>query len=585
MGEKKYSVLVVDDLKNWRDTLTDILEDQFDVKTAKDYEGALSVIQRQTPPFHVVVTDMRLKDEVVDNVDGLRLLEYLKEQGNEVQAIVLTGYGDVETTKRAISHLGAFDYFEKPFNNNEFIERVRTAVEKTENIRIEREAEKKLKQDPIDIFVLMDFDSKYDDTYSLIEEVAGDLDLICKRSDKMPAFGSVMEQVEDCIKRAKIIIADITDKNLNVYFEVGITASKHKPLILIARNEADLSRLLQGDRVILYADSIKGSKELRSQLKEQILYLQSKYKLLQKISALAVKDSCFVVGASTKEGIDTYKSIILPVLDDKLKIDSQYVWDLYKKNITKDITRLIKGNLDSSRIIVVDLSGRDEDVYYLGGYAFGLNRCPVFLLNKNEKVEFDLRAVGKIAYTRDTEDDRNDARIELARTIGSLLHRDKMLEASMLKVKVFINHATEDKPLVRKLYSELKKYSWIDPWIDEDRLLPGQELELEIDKAMKEVDAVLVCISSTSVKKKGYVQAEIRKAEEQQRLRPPGVIYMIPVLLEPCKGQVPPNLQKLLWVDITEPGKINKIIESLETLRYLNSNNMQTVSNHQQFSS
>jgi hypothetical protein len=84
---------------------------------------------------------------------------------------------------------------------------------------------------------------------------------------------------------------------------------------------------------------------------------------------------------------------------------------------------------------------------------------------------------------------------------------------------------------------------------------------------MKAADAVLVCISNTSVKKTGYVQAEIRKAEEQQRLRPQGAIYMIPVLLEPCKEQVPPNLQKLLWVDISDSSRINSIIKSLETLR------------------
>jgi ActR/RegA family two-component response regulator len=564
MGDKKHSVLIVDDQKNWRELLGDLLKDEFDITYARNLEDALDAIQLQDPPFHVVITDMRLVDEEAGNEDGLKLIEYLNNRGDETKTIVITGYATVDTAVRAGIELNVSGYLKKgksdgsDFDFGNFQQTVREAAEEAENAR---------NQDPIDVFVLMGFDPKYDATYSLIGEVSESLGLICKRSDKIPAAGPIMEQVEDCIKRAKIIVADITDKNLNVYFEVGITTSKHKPLILIARNESDLSRLLQGDRVIIYEDSIKGSKELRSKLADQIDYLQKNSATPPKTIAIeSTMLSCFVVSTDTEVGRDVYNNIILSTLDD-LNINSQYVWDLYKKNTTKDITRLIKGNLDSSRVIVVDLSGRDEDVYLLGGYAFGSNRYPIFLLNRNENVPFDLRAVGKIPYSRDTEKDRTAAKNELTKSIDNLLHGEKAQKMSDSKVKVFLNHATEDKLLVRKLYAELKKHSWIDPWIDEDRLLPGQNLELEIDKAMEEADAVLVCISNISVKKIGYVQAEIRKAEEQQKRRPQGVIYMIPVLLEPCMDQVPPNLRKLLWVDISDPGKIVSIVKSLETLR------------------
>ena len=135
------------------------------------------------------------------------------------------------------------------------------------------------------------------------------------------------------------------------------------------------------------------------------------------------------------------------------------------------------------------------------------------------------------------------------------------------KISVFLNHASEDKPLVKKLYDDLKKVSWLDPWLDEEKLLPGSDWAYEIDQAIKNADAVIICISEISSSKIGVVQEEIRKAEEMQRRRPHGYIYMIPVLLEKCK--VPDNLDQYHWVDITESGKIDLIIKSLERLRTL----------------
>lgn len=49
--KRKYSALVIDDQDNWRELLSDILEDQFEVTSVKDYESALDAIAIQRPPF------------------------------------------------------------------------------------------------------------------------------------------------------------------------------------------------------------------------------------------------------------------------------------------------------------------------------------------------------------------------------------------------------------------------------------------------------------------------------------------------------------------------------------------------------
>ena len=47
------------------------------------------------------------------------------------------------------------------------------------------------------------------------------------------------------------------------------------------------------------------------------------------------------------------------------------------------------------------------------------------------------------------------------------------------KLKVFLCHSSDDKPAVRDLYQRLKSEGWIDPWLDEEKLYPGQDWDYE----------------------------------------------------------------------------------------------------------
>ena len=103
------------------------------------------------------------------------------------------------------------------------------------------------------------------------------------------------------------------------------------------------------------------------------------------------------------------------------------------------------------------------------------------------------------------------------------------------KLRVFLCHASQDKPVVRDLYKRLLAEPWIDPWLDEERLLPGQDWNLEIEKAVESSDAVIVCVSSTSVAKEGYVQKELRKVLDIALEKLEGAIFIVPVRLDDCE--------------------------------------------------
>jgi len=114
------------------------------------------------------------------------------------------------------------------------------------------------------------------------------------------------------------------------------------------------------------------------------------------------------------------------------------------------------------------------------------------------------------------------------------------------KLLVFLSHASEDKPAVRYLCERLKADGF-DPWLDEERLLPGQEWPLEIEKAMRSSDAILLCFSARSVAKEGFVQREYKRAMQYQEEKPEGTIFVIPVRLDAC--EMPFFIRELQWVD------------------------------------
>jgi hypothetical protein len=77
--------------------------------------------------------------------------------------------------------------------------------------------------------------------------------------------------------------------------------------------------------------------------------------------------------------------------------------------------------------------------------------------------------------------------------------------------KIFISYAKVDLPTARQIYEDLL-IAGLDPWLDEKNLLPGQNWQYEIKKAIKASRFVIAILSNKSVSKRGFVQREIKLA-------------------------------------------------------------------------
>lgn len=122
-----------------------------------------------------------------------------------------------------------------------------------------------------------------------------------------------------------------------------------------------------------------------------------------------------------------------------------------------------------------------------------------------------------------------------------------MPEHASRSLRVFLCHSSGDKPTVRELYQKLSGEGWIDVWLDEEELLPGQDWNREIETALDNSDAVIVTLSSGSISKEGYVQKELRFALDIALEKPEGTIFILPVRLDDCER--PRRLKPIQGVD------------------------------------
>jgi two-component system response regulator HydG len=121
-GERLGKILVVDDQRNMRTTLAMMLRGGgYEVDEAAD--GAEGREQGATGAYDVVITDLRMGE-----YDGIEVLRAIKEAQPMTEVIVMTAYGTIESAVEAM-RLGAFDYIQKPFTEQELIVKVSKALE------------------------------------------------------------------------------------------------------------------------------------------------------------------------------------------------------------------------------------------------------------------------------------------------------------------------------------------------------------------------------------------------------------------------------------------------------------------------
>jgi len=130
-------ILIVDDERDIRELISDILEDEgFVTRLAGNSDDAIAAINAEPPAL--MILDIWLKDS---RMDGIDILKTVKRDNPDVPVVIISGHGNIEIAVAAIKQ-GAYDFIEKPFNIDQLMVVIRRAME-TSRLRRENQSLKR----------------------------------------------------------------------------------------------------------------------------------------------------------------------------------------------------------------------------------------------------------------------------------------------------------------------------------------------------------------------------------------------------------------------------------------------------------
>ena len=116
-------ILVVDDQRNMRTTLSMMLRGAgYEVDEAPDGKSANEMAVEES--YDLVLTDLKM-----GGLDGIAVLRHVKQESPLTEVIVMTAFGTIESAVEAM-RVGAYDYIQKPFTEEELLVKVERAIEK-----------------------------------------------------------------------------------------------------------------------------------------------------------------------------------------------------------------------------------------------------------------------------------------------------------------------------------------------------------------------------------------------------------------------------------------------------------------------
>lgn len=131
------NILIIDDEKNIRYTLREILEyEKFKVEEAKDGEEGLEMLLQKT--YDLVLCDIKMP-----KMDGLEVLNKAMEEGLDAPFIMISAHGTIDSAVEATKK-GAYDFLQKPLDLNRLLVTIRNAMDRKDLVNETRVLKKKI---------------------------------------------------------------------------------------------------------------------------------------------------------------------------------------------------------------------------------------------------------------------------------------------------------------------------------------------------------------------------------------------------------------------------------------------------------
>lgn len=121
------------------------------------------------------------------------------------------------------------------------------------------------------VFVLTPFNDNYRGVYITIREVCLKLNLYCIRGDEEYIPNEIFPEMIKQIIKSRLIIANITGRNPNVMYELGVAHALGKPTIIVAKDFTDIPFDLNNKRIIIYKDEEELQRRLETSITDMLI--------------------------------------------------------------------------------------------------------------------------------------------------------------------------------------------------------------------------------------------------------------------------------------------------------------------------
>ena len=244
--KKNINFLIVDDSETIIMGLKVLINKNY--PNAKIFES--TNIEKAYDIFQIEKIDILLLDIYfyASKQSGIDLFLKLKAIQNNLKTIAITSY----SSKFAFEcgKIGIDDFIEKTFKEEILISKINNQIRAIENDYVGN------------VFCIMPFSKELYDTYLFgIKDTFNKYGYKCERIDEQHYNDLIISKIKKSIKKADIIIAELTGQNQNVYYEVGFAHALNKKVILIADNIDDVKFDLKSNNIIIYDKKIHVLKE------------------------------------------------------------------------------------------------------------------------------------------------------------------------------------------------------------------------------------------------------------------------------------------------------------------------------------
>lgn len=126
------------------------------------------------------------------------------------------------------------------------------------------------------VAAMMPFDASFAAVYESLTEAAASAGMVCRRADNIWVNEHIMDDVLNLLWRARVVIADLSGKNANVFYETGIAHTLGREVILISQSMDDVPFDLRSIRTVLYHNNGEGRENLRDRIRARLTDIRAR---------------------------------------------------------------------------------------------------------------------------------------------------------------------------------------------------------------------------------------------------------------------------------------------------------------------